>query len=93
MWTKFVLFLKSRLRTMNHWEVHCGIDRYVDHMGVREMHLNRASSNPCISPMEVKVGLGAEETNVAIRHAASHRRDEDWMPVCRSKLPHDGPNP
>ncbi len=62
MWIKFVLFLKSRLRMMNHWEVHCGIDGYVDHMGVRETHLNRASSNRCISPMEVNVGLGAEVT-------------------------------
>jgi hypothetical protein len=32
MWAKVVLFLKSRLRIRNDWEIDRGVKRNVDHM-------------------------------------------------------------
>jgi hypothetical protein len=93
MWATTVLFLKSSLRMVNHWEIDRGIDRNVYHMVVWQTHDNRPSRDSGISPMEIEVGLRAEETDVTVRHVVSHHRDEDRMSLHCRKLPHDGPDP
>jgi hypothetical protein len=90
---KVVLFFKSRLGMRNDWEIDRGIDRNVDHMLVWETHHDRPSGDRSISPMEIEVGLGAEETDVTVRHVVSHRRYEDRMSLRCRKLPHDGSDP
>jgi hypothetical protein len=80
---RVVLFLKSRLGMRNDWEIDRGIDRNVDHMLVWETHHDRPSGDRSISPMEIEVRLGAEETDVTVRHMVSHRRNEDRMSLCR----------
>ena len=46
-----------------------------------------------IPPMEIEIGLGAEEMNVPVRHVVGQCRDEDRMSLHCRKLPHDGPDP